>query len=61
MLQIMNACFTITILNYVNGRRSVAQIAACAAGQMDEAVPLSGVLGYVELLTSVGLVVVDAE
>jgi hypothetical protein len=50
-----------TILNYVNGRRSVAQIAACVAGQLDEAVPLPGVLGYVELLTSVGVVALDAK
>lgn len=50
-----------TILNYINGCRSVAQIAACVAGQLDEAVPLPGVLGYVELLTSVGIVVIDAK
>ncbi len=50
-----------TILNYVNGRRSVAQIATCVAGQLDEAVPLQGVLGYVELLKSVGVVVLDAK
>jgi len=50
-----------TILNYINGSRSVAQIAACIAGQLDEAVPLPGVLGYVELLTSVGIVVIDAK
>jgi hypothetical protein len=49
------------ILNYVNGQRSVAQIAACVAGQLDEAVPLQGVLGDVELLASVGLVVLDAK
>ena len=52
---------TATILNYVNGRRSVAQIATCVAGQLDEAVPLPGVLGYVELLTSIGVVALDAK
>jgi len=50
-----------TILNYVNGRRSVAQIATCVAGQLDEAVPLPGVLGYVELLASAGVVTLDAK
>ncbi len=50
-----------TILNYVNGRRSVAQIATCVAGQLDEAVLLPGVLGYVELLASVGVVALDAK
>jgi hypothetical protein len=50
-----------TILNYVNGRRSVAEIGTCVAGQLDETLPLQGVLGYVEVLTSVGLVVLDAK
>jgi hypothetical protein len=48
-----------TILNYVNGKRSIAQIATSVAGDLDEEVPLSGVVGYLELLRSVGWLVFD--
>jgi hypothetical protein len=48
-----------TALNYVNGKRSVAEIAACAAADLDEMVPPKGVADYLELLRSVGWVVFD--
>ena len=44
-------------LNYVNGRRSIAEIAACVAGELDEPVSLRAVAGYLELLSSLGGVV----
>jgi len=46
-------------LNYVNGKRSIAEIAACVAADLDEEVPPKAVAGYVELLRSVGWVVFD--
>ena len=46
-------------LSYVNGKRSIAQIATCVAAELDEAVPLSGIVGYLELLRSVGWLVFD--
>ncbi len=45
------------ILNYVNGKRSVAEIAICAAGELDEDVPNQGVLGYLEFLKATGWLV----
>ncbi|NUQ63293.1 MAG: M28 family peptidase [Pirellulales bacterium] len=45
------------ILNYVNGKRSIAEIRTDVAGDLDEAVPLEGAAGYLELLKSVGWVV----
>ncbi len=45
------------ILNYVNGKRSIARIAVCVAGELDEDVPIQGVLGYVELLEAAGWLV----
>ena len=48
-----------TILNYVNGKRSVAEISNCVAAELDEDVPLQGVAGYLELLKAVGLVVLE--
>lgn len=49
------------ILNYVNGKRSVAQIAVCVAGESDEDVPIQGVLKYLDLLATVGWVVLHTE
>jgi hypothetical protein len=43
-----------TILNYVNGKRSIAEIGTCVAGELDEDVPRKGIAGYLELLRSVG-------
>ena len=48
------------ILNYVNGRRSVADIGVCVAGELDEEAPLKGILGYLELLKSIGWLVLTA-
>jgi len=48
-----------TVLNYVNGKRSIAQIATCVAADLDEEVPLRGIVGYLELLRSVGWLVFD--
>ncbi len=48
-----------TILNYVNGRRSIEEICTCVAGDLDEDVPPKGIFGYLELLKSVGWVVFD--
>jgi hypothetical protein len=48
-----------TILNYVNGRRSIGEICTCVAGDLDEDVPPKGIVGYLELLKSVGWVVFD--
>lgn len=47
------------ILNYVNGKRSIARIAVCVAGELDEEAPIQGVLGYVELLGKVGWLVLQ--
>jgi len=41
-----------TILNYVNGKRSVAEIRNDVAAEMDQDVPIQGVAGYLELLKS---------
>jgi hypothetical protein len=49
-----------TILNYVNGKRSIAQIADCVAGELDEHISLKGALGYLELLREIGWLVFDA-
>jgi hypothetical protein len=46
-----------TALNYVNGRRSVAEICTCVAAELDEDVPRQAVAGYLELLRSVGWLV----
>jgi len=48
-----------TILNYVNGRRSIADISACAAGELDEEVPLPETAGYLRLLKDVGWLVIE--
>jgi hypothetical protein len=48
-----------TTLSYVNGKRSIAQIATCVAAELDEEVPLRGIVGYLELLRSVGWIVFD--
>jgi hypothetical protein len=50
-----------TILNYVNGKRSIAEIATCVAADLDEEVPLQGMVGYLELLRSVGWLVFDEK
>jgi Holliday junction resolvasome RuvABC DNA-binding subunit len=39
-----------TILNFVNGKRSVTEIRNSVAAEMDQDVPIEGVAGYLELL-----------
>jgi len=46
------------ILNYVNGRRSVAEICDCVAAELDEDVPRQAVADYLEFLRSVDWLVV---
>lgn len=48
-----------TLLNYVNGRRSIAEIWACVAGELDEEVSLRGSAGYLGLLKEIGLLVFE--
>jgi hypothetical protein len=43
-----------TILNYVNGKRSITEIRDDVAAELDEDVSLEGVAGYLELLRSFG-------
>lgn len=43
-----------TILNYVNGKRSIAEIRDCVAGDLDENLPLKSVAGYLQLLETAG-------
>jgi hypothetical protein len=43
-----------TVLNYVNGKRSITEIRDDVAAELDEAVSLEGVAGYLELLKSFG-------
>ena len=48
---------TTTLLNYVNGRRSIAELRDSLAAELDEEVALPGVVAYLELLRAVGWVV----
>jgi hypothetical protein len=45
-----------TLVNYVNGRRSVLRIRNCAVGETGRDVTLESVAGYLDLLKSVGWV-----
>jgi len=45
------------ILNFVNGRRSIAEIGDCVAAELDEEVPLKAVVGWLEVLKAVGWVI----
>ena len=45
-----------TILNYINGKRSIIQIRNSACGELDEDISLEAVAAYLELLKSVGWV-----
>jgi hypothetical protein len=42
--------------NYVNGKRSIAEIHNAVAGELDEDVLLAGVVAYLELLKTVSWV-----
>ena len=42
-----------TILNYVNGKRSIIDIRRAVAGEINEDLPLEKVVAYLELLKSV--------
>jgi len=45
------------VMNFVNGKRSIAEIGNDAAGELDEDVLIEGVAGYLELLKSFGWIV----
>jgi hypothetical protein len=45
---------TLAVLNYVDGRRSVAQIRDCVAAELDEDLPLAQVAAYLDLLRAAG-------
>lgn len=46
-----------TILNYINGKRSITEIRSAVAGELDEEVPLESVVAYLELLRTIQWVV----
>ena len=48
-----------TLLNYVNGQRSIADIWASVASELDEDVPLRGVVSYLGLLKEIGWLVFE--
>jgi hypothetical protein len=49
-----------TLLNYVNGRRSVLRIRNCVIGETGRDVTLDAVAGYLDILKSVGWIAYDA-